>query len=133
MKSFRAAQRIDPGFDPDSVLLASVDPGLQGYDEARARGFHESLFIAAESLPGVVSAGFTDSAPIQLGTQQWGVETQGALLAYFARGLLFGTGTTEVTTYVVASLVIALSALLAGFLPARRAAGIDPMTALRYS
>jgi len=57
----------------------------------------------------------------------------GALLAYFARGLLFGTGTTEVTTYLVASLVIALSALLAGFLPARRAAGIDPMTALRYS
>jgi len=57
----------------------------------------------------------------------------GALLAYFARGLLFGTGSTEVNTYLVASLVIALSALLAGFLPARRASTIDPMTALRYS
>jgi ABC-type antimicrobial peptide transport system permease subunit len=47
-------------------------------------------------------------------------------------GLLFGTGSTEVTTYLVASLVIAFSALFAGFLPARRASTIDPMTALRF-
>jgi predicted permease len=57
----------------------------------------------------------------------------GALLGHFARGLLFGTGSTDVTTYLVASLVIVLSALLAGFLPARRASTIDPMSALRYS
>jgi len=77
MKSLRAAQKVDPGFDADSVLLASVDPGLQGYDEARARSFYQGLASAASSLPGVVSAGFTDSAPIQLGTQQWGVEIEG--------------------------------------------------------
>lgn len=77
MKSLQAAQDIDPGFDADSVLLASVDPNLQGYDEARARSFYQRLASAASSLPGVVSVGFTDSAPIQLGTQQWGVEIEG--------------------------------------------------------
>jgi predicted permease len=66
VKSLRAAQDIDPGFDAESVLLAAVDPGLQGYDEARARGFYQRLATAASSLPGVISVGFNDSTPIQL-------------------------------------------------------------------
>jgi predicted permease len=77
LKSLRAAQDVDPGFDADSVLLASVDPNLQGYDETRARGFYQRLATAASSLPGVVSVGLADAAPIQLGTQQWGVEIEG--------------------------------------------------------
>ncbi len=77
LKSLRAAQDIDPGFDADSVLLAAVDPNLQGYDEAKVRGFYQRLASAAFSLPGVVSVGLADAAPIQLGTQQWGVEIEG--------------------------------------------------------
>ncbi len=77
LKSLSAAQDVDPGFDADSVLLASVDPNLQGYDQARARGFYQRLASAASSLPGVVSVGLADAAPIQLGTQQWDVESEG--------------------------------------------------------
>jgi putative ABC transport system permease protein len=45
--------------------------------------------------------------------------------------LLFSIGTTDAATYAMASVVIAAAALGASYLPARRAAGIDPAVALR--
>jgi putative ABC transport system permease protein len=45
--------------------------------------------------------------------------------------MLFEISTTDVTTYVVACAVLAAAALLASVLPARRALGVDPMSAVR--
>ena len=45
--------------------------------------------------------------------------------------LLFGVQATDPTTYVVVSLVLGAIALVATYLPARRAARIDPSVALR--
>jgi ABC-type antimicrobial peptide transport system permease subunit len=45
--------------------------------------------------------------------------------------LLFGIGPLDPTTYVIVSLVLVLATMLASYLPARRAAGVDPVGALR--
>ena len=45
---------------------------------------------------------------------------------------LFGVAPTDLRTTIIAATVLAVVALGAGFLPARRASGIDPIRALRY-
>ena len=53
------------------------------------------------------------------------------LAASLMRKLLFGTPPWDITTLVCVGAVLGASALLASFLPARRAASVDPISALR--
>ncbi|HXQ70030.1 MAG TPA: ABC transporter permease [Pyrinomonadaceae bacterium] len=53
------------------------------------------------------------------------------LAASLMRKLLFGTPPWDVATLISVAAVLSASALLASFLPARRAASVDPMSALR--
>src|ERR1022692_1828135 len=52
--------------------------------------------------------------------------------ASLMRGLLFGVRSWDATTLAAVSVVLAISALFASYIPARRAARVDPMVALRY-
>jgi predicted permease len=53
------------------------------------------------------------------------------VLTRFLRGLLFGVGTSDWITYTTVGTVLCLVALMACLIPARRAASVDPMRALR--
>ena len=46
--------------------------------------------------------------------------------------MLFDVSPTDVVTFVAVPVLLAVSALAASYLPARRATRIDPMVALRY-
>jgi ABC-type antimicrobial peptide transport system permease subunit len=52
--------------------------------------------------------------------------------ATLIRGLLFGVRSWDAATLATVSAVLGISALLASYIPARRATKIDPMVALRY-
>jgi putative ABC transport system permease protein len=54
------------------------------------------------------------------------------ILARFLRSLLFAVGPTDPATLGAVSLVFACVALLASYIPARRATKVDPMEALRH-
>jgi ABC-type antimicrobial peptide transport system permease subunit len=50
----------------------------------------------------------------------------------FLSGLLYGVTPADPPTFAAASLVLMLVVLIASYLPARRAANIDPMVTLRH-
>jgi putative ABC transport system permease protein len=62
-----------------------------------------------------------------------GLGVVGALaLTRLIRSFLFGVQPTDLTTFVIVSVCLLVTALLACYLPARRATKVDPLVALRY-
>ncbi|HZQ94808.1 MAG TPA: ABC transporter permease [Candidatus Sulfotelmatobacter sp.] len=53
-------------------------------------------------------------------------------VATLMRALLFGVQSWDVSTVAAVAVLLAISAMIASYLPARRAASVDPMEALRY-
>ncbi len=78
LRSLQGATDIDPGFDePRNLVVASMDPGLQGYDEERSRQFLDRILTDVAALPDVRVAGLSNWLPLGLSTSDRGIEVPG--------------------------------------------------------
>ena len=96
LRSLQGATEIDPGFDePSSLVMASLDPGLQGYEEASSREFLDRMMAEVGAVPDVSAVGLTSSVPLGLGSSDRGVEIPGYEFAEGERSSLHYAYVTE--------------------------------------
>jgi predicted permease len=128
----RLVARIASFFGVLAVLLACMGLyGLLSYEVTRrTREVGIRMALGAqkgEVLKLVVKQGMV------LAVAGVGVGIAGALgLTRFLSSLLYGVKPADPLTFVVVSMVLSGVALLACYIPAHRAAKVDPMVALRY-
>jgi len=77
LRSLRNAAAIETGFRSHGLLLLSVDPRLHGYSAQRTNRFLDELRERVSTLPGVVSASYTDSMPLTGGHRSEGFRVEG--------------------------------------------------------
>ena len=114
-----------------AVLLAAVGTyGVMSYavaDRTREIGIRVALGATRSS---VIQQVLSETAQLTLAGLVAGCFA--ALgLTRFITSLLFGVTTTDVLTYAGVSCVLGSIALVAGYVPARRATEVDPLIALR--
>jgi predicted permease len=63
MRGAIKAAMADPGFPLEGGVIANIDPGMAGYDEARARGAIRRILQTVRSTPGVQSASLASLVP----------------------------------------------------------------------
>jgi ABC-type antimicrobial peptide transport system permease subunit len=76
----------------------------------------------------------TPAARIAVSARRWAASACAAVrrrAAALLRGLLFGAQSWDVLTLITVAAVLGICALLASFVPARRAASVNPVDALR--
>ncbi|HME00962.1 MAG TPA: ABC transporter permease [Terriglobia bacterium] len=76
-RSLEKAQRSDPGFDPDHVLLESFELRPSGYSSVRGLEFDRQLLAKIEALPGVESVTLADFSPLSYTIRSEGVQLEG--------------------------------------------------------
>lgn len=64
LRNLKAASASDKGFNSDNVLVAEMDPGMQGYTRARAEAFYRDLTQRMAARPGVQAVGFAQWLPL---------------------------------------------------------------------
>ena len=64
LRDLKAATSVDKGFNASNLVLADLDPGLQGYDRARSEIFYRSLTERLRAMPSVRAVGFAATVPL---------------------------------------------------------------------
>src|SRR5882672_9748009 len=73
VRSLRNASSIDPGFNTQHVIAATLDPASLGYSEAQVHAFYEQLSQHIRALPGVTAASFVNHLPLGPAREQTAV------------------------------------------------------------
>lgn len=77
LTSLQNLRAFDTGFGKENVLLASVNPALNGYAKERVKAFYDDLLMRTRALPGVKAASLASDSPISGGWDQMGLVVEG--------------------------------------------------------
>lgn len=77
IRSLQRAGSIDVGFNPSNMIVMSLNPRLQGYDETRGRALYESLVERLRAMGNVQSASFATTVPLNLMGSRRGTVIEG--------------------------------------------------------
>ena len=77
LKTLQNLRALDTGFGKENVLLASINPALNGYAKERSIAFYDELLAKTRALPGVKFASLATDSPISGGWDQIGVVVEG--------------------------------------------------------
>src|SRR2546423_4043939 len=115
-----------------AVVLAAVGAyGVLAYT-VRQRTNELGIRMALGAQPSAVLS-MVLSQGIRAALAGLGIGILGALLTTrLLASLLFGVRANDPLTFITAGILLSLVAVLASYLPARRATKVDPMVALRY-
>ncbi|HEX8696358.1 MAG TPA: ABC transporter permease [Longimicrobium sp.] len=64
VRALQRALAVDTGFDPDGVVVASLDLGAHGYDAERGQRLQRELLERVRATPGVLAAGLATMVPL---------------------------------------------------------------------
>ena len=67
VRSLRQVQVLQPGFNPDGVLLASIDLSPNGYSREAGQSFLRQLLTRLQVQPGVESVALANYVPLNIG------------------------------------------------------------------
>ena len=79
IRSLEKARNMDLGFNPSNVLNVSMDPRMQGYDDARTVQFYDELLRRVRALPGTQSASLAWAYPANYFAASLSVYVEGNL------------------------------------------------------
>ena len=78
VRTLRNLHGINPGFDPQNILLFGIDPHLAGYTDAQTQQLYANLQQRFTALPGVISASYSEDALLDGGWSGNDVHLDGA-------------------------------------------------------
>lgn len=77
LRNLGAAMQVDKGFRSENMLIAEMDPGMQGYPRARTEDFYRQLRERLGADSRVTHVGFAESVPLGLGESDTGADIPG--------------------------------------------------------
>ena len=77
LRTLQNLRAVDTGFGKDTVLLAGVNPSLNGYSADKSRFFFNELLTRTRALPGIAAASVATDSPLSGGWDRNTVVVEG--------------------------------------------------------